>query len=1017
MWEFTAVRKPSKLRYVDCELPDEVEQAIIAFEDDFELRLQPYYERLDDFVSNELPIIQKELQEQVALREELVKGAPVESLSSLLAIEESTNLTSPTRDVDRQLGDPVAEDTRRIDERKIGSSGICLLNGRMFRILANHRRTALPSSTTDPITTSTGIRNRLVALRHLWESSGGDYDAFVRLGIAIYSNAEGSYTLLESSMFDNELMPYMNRGFTYLSEIGLKTSQFRHRMIWTNNVGITYNLRASMASQGYTSEQINNIFSGQDPNIDFNFTEALTSVQELIANVTRLIFLPKEDPVRQPPWDNETNYLELALRRFLLYRLHKYTTSSIFDREYWTAFITELRPRDVKELLEHRHEVLDIELPQDVYSLTNLVEQAIALPGETPAINTYMNNLPISAESERRLTESLYDLGLSIYRKLEGIGNHTRAAQVKDLLLELVGMQYLRDFYSPNIMINPAEVSALFPTTNLPPVGMLIAAVEAQEQVDEGDNLTRNALAANSASGRFLDETNRSDATPSEDSRPSDQTPQESFGTTGVVQGLSVVETIAMLLNRCVDWSVNFTDCSGGAAVGQATSPSSQGMEEVASYSRKEVHDFDAGQPWDKRWQEHKNNMSYIEERVGKRVKSVSEIRQAVQESLTEAESAGSVNRRDTNINNKLRRVNSQNDIKKVAEAAVELLKALPGRRPRPAATTPPGSQRAWETYSAKNRNIIQRQEGKKQPPGVTTQDAKSFGEAFLGTRLPFVGGSDKMLVPFSANVSLDLQICQNGFLKQFDDFLKRMLTLPGWLIRLINLIKHQIQTFQDKIDAFILKIQAVMDLIFSTLERLLTLDFNFSGNLGFENSLFKCSWGLDLGLKIDLFGLLMLYFDKYLSVVLDPVLTFLSLLGDLVNEIFCIPIRWIGEVLNGALFVLAKLLAIIGCTIKDFKLPTEIFELLGLINATFSLRSLVFKKGSADWLNMMGRFKKGKNEFRGLSQFANVCANPNLAGAVSALFAAVGLAVSDLPVSAAKKGIDPVGIAMSTIL
>jgi hypothetical protein len=104
---------------------------------------------------------------------------------------------------------------------------------------------------------------------------------------------------------------------------------------------------------------------------------------------------------------------------------------------------------------------------------------------------------------------------------------------------------------------------------------------------------------------------------------------------------------------------------------------------------------------------------------------------------------------------------------------------------------------------------------------------------------------------------------------------------------------------------------------------------------------------------------------------------------------------------LNGAAYAAAQLLEKIGCTVKDFQLPMEVFDILNLINGAFSLRSLVFKKGSADWLKMMGRLKKGANEFAGLSQFANVCANPSASTSISALASAMKLAASDIPLGA----------------
>jgi len=69
------MRQPSKLRYVECELPLEVEKALIELEDDLDLQLKDIDDRLDDFLKNDLPTIEKELDRQIAFREELVSGS------------------------------------------------------------------------------------------------------------------------------------------------------------------------------------------------------------------------------------------------------------------------------------------------------------------------------------------------------------------------------------------------------------------------------------------------------------------------------------------------------------------------------------------------------------------------------------------------------------------------------------------------------------------------------------------------------------------------------------------------------------------------------------------------------------------------------------------------------------------------------------------------------------------------------------------------------------------------------
>ena len=978
------MRQPSILRYVECELPDDVERAIAAFEDDFDNRLKPFYDRLADIVANDLPTVEAELESQIALREELLKGSPVQSLASLEALDASINLTSPKRDDN----DP---ETVRIDERKLGAAGICLLNGRMLKIEKGG--------------------NRLVALRHLWEVAGGDYNYFLRLGTAVYTSPASSYTLFEYNQSTPSNLAFVNKGFTFLDSVGYKNSQFTHRMIWTNSVSASFALKSKMALLGYDSTQINNTFSGLNPNVDFDYLGTISGINTLIRAVTRLIFLPSTDSIRQPPWENEANYIELAIKRFLTYRTKKYTTSSTFDIDFWPLFLKELRPKDIKEILENRPEITDIALPQDMDAITTLVEKAVAMPSETTLINTYMNNLPIGKEDEINLTTTLYDLGLAIHNQVKALGNTTRAAQLEQVLIELLGGipatqtgstqtgstqtgstqpgGGLRDFINPSIMINPADLAALFPTTNLPPIGELTAAI----QSSGNERLINSALSANSAAKSFNlaeSKTIKKEGLLSESGSTTNNVPS------GTTQGFPSVETFAMLLTRRIQWGANFTDCSGEQAVGKSTSTSPpQEMTTVSEFSETVSVETD-----NETWRAHTENMSYLRVRLNLSGSSVSDIRSAVNTYINTEASNGKVAKNDTNLTQQLSTINTSNDIKIVASISVSVLKSIPTATevtsPSTQLYSETGSDRGAAMYAAQNRNRIEEQGGKiPQTESDTTSDVRGDLEA-IG--IPALGVG---VVGGSASVNANLQVCPTKALTALDNYLKGLLTPPAWLVRLLNIIKHQIIMFQDRIDKFILTLQAAMDALMAKLERLLTLDLNFSGKLGFENSLFKCSWGIDLGLKINLLDLLLLYLDRFLGVILGPILKLLGLLGDLINEIFCIPIRWIGTILNGAAYAAAELLAKIGCTVKDFKLPVEIFDILNLINGLFSLRSLVFKKGSADWLKMMGRLSKGANEFKGLSQFASVCANPNLSASISALQAASKLAISDIPLGA----------------
>lgn len=975
------MRNPSRLRYVQCELPDDVEQTLIDFEDNLEVNIQKFYDRLSDFIANDLPPVLPELDAQIALRNELLRDSPVQSLSSLSALDTSTGLTDPSRDDT----DP---ETIRLDERKLGAAGICLINGRIFKMLSG-----------DSIT----------AIRHLWEMSQGSYDYFVRLGTAVTTSDNGTYTLFEKNPFTPDRLPYVNKGFTFIESIGLKNSQFRHRLVWSNTISSSYALKSKLADLDYDSTQINNVFSGSQPNYGYDFSGNLQAILTLVQTVTRIVFLPKTDPIRQPAWQNEANYIELAITRFLNYRMRKYTTSSVLNSDYWTAFLSELRPNDIKELCENRPEIKNIELPQDMTSITALVEKAVAIPAETTLINTYMNNLPISQARETSLTHSLYDLGLAIYRQLIGIGDSVRGHQLEMVLLELIGSDVLVDYFKSPIFVDPQDLSTIFPSASLPPIGELIASVQSVGDQD----VVNAAVSANSETRRYEVEettTNKNNDAQTPTGNAANNVPS------GTVNGFPSVETPAMLLMRRVQWDANFTDCSGGSALGTAPSEQfpSQSMAPIASFDKESSVESNA------EWSQHQDNMAYIQKQltasnITLSGTGISDIRSGISAFISLNETSGTIAKSDIRLTELQSNMNTSSDIKTVASNAVEILKMTP-KAPAVASTTTlaseiPHDDRGAEMYAAQNRNYITDQGGQTAPSpdangvtsGLSTSDIQNGLKKATGSYNPWLGQSNKILLPFQANTSVNLQVCQSKALKGFDDYLKGLLTLPGWLVRIINMIKQQIMAMQDKIDAFIVMLQKTMDAILAKLERLLTIDLNFSGKIGFENSLFKCSWGIDLGLKIDLLGLLLMYLDRFLGVVLAPVLKFLQLLGDFINEIMCVPIRWIGAILNGAMFALANLLAKIGCTVKDFKLPLEIFDLLNLINGVFSLRSLVFKKGSADWLKMMGRISMGKNEFTGLSQFASMCVSDNLSASLSALSAQMKLMVSSIPVGAVK--------------
>lgn len=1043
------MRSPSRLRLVECELPDDIEKTLVAFEDDFDANLKPFYDRLQDLILNDLPPIMPELDSQVALRDQLLNGAPVLGLSSLAALDETIKLTNPQRD-------DLDPEFIRLDERKLGAVGILLLNGRMFRIL-------------------TGKRIR--TLRFLWSLAGGDYNLFVSLGTAVQAETDSNFILLEGKQANSDTFPFVNQGFTNLEQKGIKNSLYQHRVIWKEAISASYGVKNQLSLMGFDFEQINNMFASLDPDVNFDFIGTLDDIHNLIVALTRLIFIPPTDQLRQPPWENELNYIMLAISTFLEYRTKKNTSSSVFNSDFWTTFLTEMKPKDIKELLEKRPEIDDIELPQDLASITQIIEKAVTLGSETTALNTHMINIPDSQKEEQTLTDTLYDLGYEIW-DLSKKDLPKKAKDLEELLLELLGIKALVAPKTPNVLVNPADISGLFPSINLPPVGELVDRIDGLNG-GKSKKLINKALQTNSALSAFTKKEKKVVEKTTVDNNTQTTAP-------GSTQGLPSEETPAMILTRRVSWNDNFISCNvnskgvgqqnvnkaastaaaaaaiaastgspeattaaataAGAAVALGTAEATKGGGFGSSTKTVASTPSEGGQQQlrtaagiEKDWGPLKQDLEYLKKILGLKNPSIVAIRNGVNNfNREQAQKVGSSHVTTTKTkeattgnegnavpayssNDEITKqlmivINSSDDIKRVVVAATAYIKKVYGyvspenvqgetikasvkiarllqavdRQVSKGVSTQNKTGFSSSEAAAKNRRFIETQQGKKASPGLTSGEVNRLNKGKLG--LPFLG--DKAIA-FKAKTTTELKFCQPTAITAFGDYLDRnRKTIQEWLVRIINIIKHVILTIQDKIDAWILAFQAALNAIMSKLERLLTIDLNFSGKLGFENSLIKCAWSLDLGIKIDLMGLLLYYLNKLLEKLFGPLLKALKLFGDFLTEIICIPIRWL-EVLLG---IASDFLGLIGCSIKDFKLPTEILDLLKLLQGTFNLRSLVLKKGSADWLNLMGRLKKQKNEFKGLSQFASLCQNTKLSAAMQAMQKSAASAASQIP-------------------
>jgi hypothetical protein len=301
-----------------------------------------------------------------------------------------------------------------------------------------------------------------------------------------------------------------------------------------------------------------------------------------------------------------------------------------------------------------------------------------------------------------QLTYALYDLGLAIHNQVKAIGNVTRAAQLEQVLLELIGKTQLIGFINPSVLINPADISALFPTTNLPPTAYLISVIQAR-----GDaQLVNTAIAANSATNNFY-------------KAESKNVQNTSNVATGSTQGFSSVETFAMLLTRRIKWGDNFKDCKGEQAVGLGSV--SQDMGTVASFDKtSSVEDSDT-------WRENRDNLAYLQTRLGDKLKgaTIADIRSAMNTYITIESNNNTINKSDTHITSQLSKINTSNDIKEVTSVSVSLLKSIPTATKVTSSSThlysELGTDRGAGMYAAQNRNFIEQQGGKKQPSGLTS--------------------------------------------------------------------------------------------------------------------------------------------------------------------------------------------------------------------------------------------------------------------------------------------------------
>lgn len=226
----------------------------------------------------------------------------------------------------------------------------------------------------------------------------------------------------------------------------------------------------------------------------------------------------------------------------------------------------------------------------------------------------------------------------------------------------------------------------------------------------------------------------------------------------------------------------------------------------------------------------------------------------------------------------------------------------------------------------------------------------------------------------FSYECAPKFEILIGGLLGELSQKYKKL------FLELIRSLKIQIFAIQEMLDNLILKVQVALDSILARLERLLTFDFNIGGKFGFENSLIKCSWDINFGLKIDLFGVLLTLLNSLIKNISKFLRDLLKPIQDLITKVICIPVRIIEAFLGGV----NALLGLFGCSLKDIRLPAELLDFLKALLFSFDLRALVLRKGYDAVLGMTLGLNKHRESFRGLTQFAAICQNVTMRDALN---------------------------------
>ena len=922
------------MHYIQCELPDGLQTAVVEFEDYFDALVKPYFDDLDAWKKTYLNSVVAELDRHVAVVNGLLEGSPNDKLNSLDSVETNTNLTNPQRN-------PVDPEQIRRDEIKLGAVGIAMLKGRLFALLKSSRR--------------------VKDLRYLWESAGGNYQAFIALGNAIVSGPAGSHIFLEFNPISKNF-PLMGKKFDDIFDLSsYHKSLFKYRLFWNGSVGTTAANRNKLEFYGFDDTQITNIFNDLDPNSGYNFALSMSRVSLYQKGLFRLLVLPFSNPARQPIWINELSQMDWTIKEYLDYRFKKSMSSSIIDPSFWISIINTLNEEELRELFDNRPDITDMDVTPSFDTIQGLLDDAMNVSGGNPIINTYLQNIPKADVSDLdvSLLKSIRDTAVELWKvtvqTAAEIRKHTNTPspmvassaavyEAKAKSLEQ-SIQYLTGDFTPLSLntktdapsLSGDQIKAIFTApVNIPP-SQIKAAIDAIAKKDKTpEELLKAAIkSAVDADAKKQAELGEEAGTV----RPDANAPAGGGGSTG---GLLSEESLSMLLARRTDWGKLQQGCTAVRQVYATHYNYASGGGDVEAEEET------------------------VEPETGEVVGTQPATKMCVLKD-------GSV-------------VATKPFTQKNCLDSGGKWTSLAAQPFNGSATIDPITGEVTQVANnTGNAEAIPTDSGLLTPADFNLKDHESVDSLGVGPTNTYNGSFHTL--------------CTKSI---FDSFAARLNALTSKLekklVEIIEMIKGMLAYMQSKIDSYFAAAQAVLDAVLSKLEKLLTIQFNLGGASGFDSSLLKCSWALGFGIKIDLLALLLSMLSSYFPLIGLPITKFLQQLNDFLTKIFCIPVQFIEGLLGNA--ILNKTLGFLGCTIADIRLPDSILELLRMIQTMFSLRSLTFKTASGEWLDMAFGTSKVGNGFKVLSQFASICHSPPMTHVIDIAVDSLGFETSDLPIN-----------------